>query len=154
MLQWSSKKPKNKGFSLIELLATVAIPAYNKYRDTAAQRAADSEASQIFKALQACLTEKVKADCATATIDDTISASCNAAAAALPTSSAFYSCAVGVKSGTDDVCVSAHREGVGAVKHSCWHLNAQTGQVTPPLLLNTARARTENALKTAVCKGV
>ena len=38
--------------AIIGVLAAVAIPAYNNYRDNAAQ----SEGSEIMKAVQACLT--------------------------------------------------------------------------------------------------
>ena len=138
MLQWSSKKPKNKGFSLIELLvvvaiigvlATVAIPAYNKYRESAAINATNSEASQVLKALQACLTdiEGTVPICATVNVADTLSKACPA----LTGKAKGGECSVSANALKTKVCVSAHRKSAGGIKNACYVLTADSGAVTP-----------------------
>lgn len=132
MLQLNPKKPKENGFSLIELLvvvaiigilAAVAIPAYNGYRNTAATNAAESEGSEIMKALQACSTVNAVATCYTATVNGTLSKSCTVSAlTALPTAVGCY-----VKNKTNDGCASAHVQGVGGLKHHCFQVNTSTG---------------------------
>ena len=137
MLQWSSKKPKNKsGFSLIELLvvvaiigvlATVAIPAYNKYRDSAASNAAKSEATQVLKAVQACLTDGTVTDCATTTAGDTIAKTCEPGLGAAATDD---DCAIKANALGTEVCISAHRKAVGGVKSVCYKLVIGSGIIT------------------------
>ena len=113
--------------AIIGVLAAVAIPAYNKYRDTAAENAAKSEAQEITKALQACLT--VATDntsinsCWNTTVDGTLSKSCTIStltAAATATGCNLKQTAVNATTG----CASAHVQGVGGLKHYCSAIGA------------------------------
>ncbi len=61
-----------KGFSLIEVLivvgivgvlASIVIPAYNKYQSKAALRVINASITNISKALEACLTLKPLSEC-------------------------------------------------------------------------------------------
>ena len=111
--------------AIIGVLAAVAIPAYNEYRNTAAQNAAQSEGSEVMKALQACATIETVATCYTATVNMTLSKSCTVSAiTALPTAPACY-----VKNDGTDGCASAHVQGVGDTKHWCVQVNTTTGQI-------------------------
>ena len=104
------------------------LPAYNGYRDSAAQNAATSTATEIAKAVQACATINTYSDCLTGTLNvkGTISQTCTA-----QTSSGMSGeCHLGYKAGsTNRACISAHVKGVGGDKNACVGINTMTGQV-------------------------
>ena len=120
--------------AIIGVLAAVAIPAYNKYRDNAAENAAQSEGSEIMKAVQACLTVATSTadinDCYNATVDGTLSKSCTVSTLTAVGSATAATCYIKQTSaGATSGCASAHTQGVGGVKHYCASVST-TGVVT------------------------
>ena len=114
--------------AIIGVLAAVAIPAYNGYRNTAAQNAAQSEGTEIMKALQACSTIETLATCYTASVNMTLSKTCTAPSvlSALPSGT---SVGCHIRNMGSAGCASAHVQGVGGLKHWCVQVDTGTGQI-------------------------
>ena len=113
--------------AIIGVLAAVAIPAYNGYRNTAAEKSAQAEASEIMKALQACTTVETLTTCYTASVNMTLSKSCATTGATTGTAPGV-GCIVNNAS-TTAACASATVQGVGSKKHHCVGVNPTTGVI-------------------------
>ena len=114
--------------AIIGVLAAVAIPAYNGYRNTAAENAAKSEASEIMKALQACVTVESTTPlttCYDTDVNGTLSKTCTIST--LSAKATATGCHL-KNSGTAG-CASATVQGVGSFKHYCIQVNTTSGQV-------------------------
>ena len=131
--------------AIIGVLAAVAIPAYNGYRNTAAENAAKSEASEIMKALQACSTIDTASACYDPTAMGTLSKSCNQGVGA--TAPNMASCVLDLK-GTHG-CASAHVQGVGGIKSYCVLVEIGTGQVNA--IVSGPNKHCNNAGTNATC---
>ena len=138
------KKQMKKGFSLVELLTTVgiigilsavAIPSYNKYRQNAAEAAAENSAENLIKAFQACLSDgTLIGTCATANIDGALTKNCagaqSAAVKAGMTPADMDGCDFATKSGTGVTCYSQYHVTGGYVASACRSYDPGTGQIT------------------------
>ncbi|MCZ0932789.1 MAG: hypothetical protein OXJ52_06535 [Oligoflexia bacterium] len=110
--------------AIIGVLAAVAIPAYNGYRDNAAQNASQSEGSEIMKAVQACLTVATTAtqidNCYNANVNGTLSKSCTVSGLTALTVATAGTCYIKqTGAGATSGCASAHVQGAGSIKHYC-----------------------------------
>ena len=121
----AKKLGKKLGFSLIELLvvvaiigilAAVAIPAYNQYRKTAAVGAMGSDATNVARAVTACLTVNPFSECDQRT--DT--------ALGLNT----QGLSLGIPAKAPNICFEFTREISGTTYSQCVSVNASSSTVT------------------------
>ncbi|MBC6416010.1 MAG: prepilin-type N-terminal cleavage/methylation domain-containing protein [Bdellovibrionales bacterium] len=129
MNQELTKKNLKKGFSLIELLvvvaitgvlAAVAIPSYNVYRERSSQTLADQGVHNLMKAFELCLTDKTLDDCATKDIAGTISTPCFLSYSEADTASPKKGCFMKFKPLAGKVCYDYYINKSNKRKKSCF----------------------------------